>query len=522
MKNRIVYVIAIILIAVSLGITKWKVAMGEKSVDHGQTARLWRINIVMNLIGSGNSARARLTLPEENDRQVIYNEHSENNEMVFYTRVLPSTKNRAGYWKSDLLDGFKSVQYTFSAQLKSKDFFLSTADLIRKNPKAEYPPELVSPQTLEDSKYIQAAAVKPLLKKVLRKEKTTAGASKKIYEYIRSNVVYKSEKGSKDAQATLEKMVADCGGMARLFVAFSRAAGIPSRIAGGLLLDSGMKNITHVWAENYIAGDWIPFDVVNGHVAKLPAHYLQLYRGDVALIRHTGLKDFKYVFIIGDERVPPLDNPWSMYVIPAHFQNLVKSLLLIPIGALIVAFCRIVIGIPTFGTFTPILLALAFREVSLSTGFAALFAVTFVGWSIRKALDGLKILVIPRLAIILTIVVICVLSLMIIGLHSNYPKMLFISLFPIVIMTWMIERFSVLEIEDGTKSAVISTLGSAFVSAVTYFVFSNLWLRKHIFVFPESLLIVIALLLVLGRYTGMRVTELWRFRDFLSKKKINL
>lgn len=522
MKNKFVYVLAFILILISLGLMKWKINVGEQAVDHAQTAHLWRVSIVMNLTGDGREARARLTLPEESDRQVIYNEHSENNEMVFYTRVLPATRNRAGYWKSDLLDGFKSVQYTFSAQLKSKGFFLPQDDLIRKNPKAEYPPDLVPPQTLDESTYIQVEAVRPLLKKIKKKDKTTAGVSRKIYDYILANVEYKSEKGSKDAQATMEKLVADCGGQARLFVALSRAAGIPSRIVGGMLLDSGIKTITHVWAENYIGGQWVPFDTVNKHVAELPAHYLEMYRGDIALIRHTGLKSFKYVFIIGKENVPPLDNPWSLYVIPVHFQNMVKSLLLIPVGALVVAFCRVVIGVPTFGTFTPILLALAFREVSLGAGFAALFSVVFIGWGIRKGLDTLKILVIPRLAIILTMVVICVLSFMVVGLHLNYPKMLFISLFPIVIMTWMIERFSVLEIEDGTKSALITTLGSVAVSGINYYVFSILWLRKHLFIFPETLLIVIALLLILGRYTGMRVTELWRFRDFLKKKKINL
>ena len=40
----------------------------------------------------------------------------------------------------------------------------------------------------------------------------------------------------------------------------------------------------------------------------------------------------------------------------------------------------------------------------------------------------------------------------------------------------------------------------------------DLRVEHFIFVFPESLLLVLALALLLGRYTGYRVTELLRFR----------
>jgi hypothetical protein len=38
-----------------------------------------------------------------------------------------------------------------------------------------------------------------------------------------------------------------------------------------------------------------------------------------------------------------------------------------------------------------------------------------------------------------------------------------------------------------------------------------------VFVFPELLLIVLAANLLLGRYTGYRLTELWRFRTALKQ-----
>ena len=44
---------------------------------------------------------------------------------------------------------------------------------------------------------------------------------------------------------------------------------------------------------------------------------------------------------------------------------------------------------------------------------------------------------------------------------------------------------------------------------------SNRYLEHLIFVFPELLLVILAMTLLLGRYTGYRLTELWRFRAAL-------
>jgi hypothetical protein len=470
----------------------------------------------MNFKGEGARAKVRMTLPNDNPRQTIYNEHFDNDELVFYIRERRLSGNRIGFWHSELLDGSKSINYTFSTQLQDKLYPLPEKEFLPKDPSTLYPAEFQI--WLNPSTYIQSEDknIKRYLGKIIGREKNVTKVVRKFYEFIRGEVKYRSERGSKDAKATLDKLVADCGGQARLFVSLSRAAGIPSRIVGGIVLTGGVKNITHVWAENFIGGQWVPFDVVNGHFAFIPNHYLELYRGDYVLIKHLGVTDFEYFFIIGPERLPPIDNPWSLYVLPVHFQAFIQVLLLIPIGALVIGFLRTVVGVPTFGTFAPILLSLAFREISLTVGLICVTLVISMGWVLRKALDYLKILVIPRLSIIVTMVVLFVLVLMIAGYHIGEQQILYISLFPMVIMTWMIERFSVLQIEDGTKAAFQYALGTVFAAGVAYYVMQMQTLRAYLFAFPELLLVIIALLLVLGRYTGIRISEIWRFRAFLK------
>ncbi len=511
--NRKVYLIALALILLSAAAITAKVIYGGHTVGQDLGRHLWRVNITMNMLGEGTRAKVRLTLPKDNNRQTIYNEHFENDELVFYIREREITGNRVGFWRAEILDGARSVQYTFSAQLKSMAYALPADLELPANPLTGYPPELHT--WLDPSKFIQSqdASVVKLLKRIVGKKKKAEVALHHIYDFVRGEVAYRSEKGSKDAKATLDKLTADCGGQARLFSALSRAAGIPSRIVGGLIMTIGAKSTTHVWVENYIGDRWIPFDVVNDHFAFLPMNYLEIYRGDYFLFKHLGLKKFDYFFVIGLERMPPVDHPWSLYVLPVHFQSFIQVLLLIPVGALVVALFRTVVGISTFGTFAPVLLALAFREISLGYGLGLLTVIIFFGWILRSILDRLKILVIPRLSIVVTMVVIFVVVLMVVAFHLGEQKILYVSLFPMVIITWLIERFSVIQIEDGTKAALGSALGTVIVSIAAYGLMKLHTLRAYLFAFPELLLAIMAALLLLGRYTGIRATELWRFRE---------
>jgi cellulose synthase/poly-beta-1,6-N-acetylglucosamine synthase-like glycosyltransferase len=92
-----------------------------------------------------------------------------------------------------------------------------------------------------------------------------------------------------------------------------------------------------------------------------------------------------------------------------------------------------------------------------------------------------------------------------------------VALFPMVIMTMTIERMSIVWEERGRNEALRQGLGSLFVAAVAYLVMTIKLVEHLVFVFPELLLVLLAFTLLLGRYTGYRLTELWRFRTLAEK-----
>ncbi|MDP3980120.1 MAG: 7TM domain-containing protein, partial [Chlamydiota bacterium] len=505
-----------LLTILALGLMTLRILSGTHTQRTEYNEFHWKVSTIMDIAGKGSYAKIRLTLPTDNPRQTIYNEKVEEDDLDFYIRERDITGNKIAFWRTELLDGTKKIKYEFFTQTKSKTYKTDKPQRLAKNPSTFYPAELHP--WLKSSKYIQSkdATIKNHTFKIIGKEKRIPFVIMMLYNYIRSNIAYVHENIDRSAKDTLKTLASDCTGHARLLCAMCRAAGIPSRLVGGIILSPGKKKITHVWVENYIGKQWIPFDVVNNHFAFLPENYLEIYRGDYSLIKHIGLSDFSYQFVIERKRIPPIDQTWSLYALPMHFHKIIRVLLLIPIGALIVVLLRVVIGVETFGTFSPILLAFAFREVSLWIGLLYVSIIVICGWFIRLLLEKLKILIIPLLSVLVTLVVIFIIAIMIVSFNLGLWKHLYISLFPIVIITWLIERFSVSQIEDGTATAFKTIGGTIIVSMIAFYCMKINFLKDTLFTFPELLLLVIAVQLLLGRYTGIRLFEYWRFRKLLK------
>jgi hypothetical protein len=86
-----------------------------------------------------------------------------------------------------------------------------------------------------------------------------------------------------------------------------------------------------------------------------------------------------------------------------------------------------------------------------------------------------------------------------------------------VILAMTIERMSLVWEELGPMEALQQGFGSLLVAVLGYLTMSSKFLGHLVFVFPELLLVVLAATLLLGRYTGYRLTELWRFRAALRE-----
>ncbi|MEM6403216.1 MAG: 7TM domain-containing protein, partial [Cyanobacteria bacterium P01_D01_bin.116] len=88
-----------------------------------------------------------------------------------------------------------------------------------------------------------------------------------------------------------------------------------------------------------------------------------------------------------------------------------------------------------------------------------------------------------------------------------------ISLFPIVILSMLIERAALSWEESGAKETIVAGLGTVFIAVIGYLCVINPYVQHLAFNFPELLLLVLGINILVGRYNGYKLTEYFRFKS---------
>lgn len=203
---------------------------------------------------------------------------------------------------------------------------------------------------------------------------------------------------------------------------------------------------------------------------------------------------------------------FSLLQLPVSVQDTYKVLLTVPIGAFVILLLRNFVGLATFGTFMPVLIALAFRETHVLWGVTLFSVIVSFGLLVRFYLDQLRLLLVPRLAAILTVVILSMIMISIFSQHLGLASGLSVALFPMVILTMTIERMCITWDERGPWDAILSGAGSLLAATLAYFAMNNKRIEYLLFAFPELLLVLLAIILLFGQYRGYRLFELIRFK----------
>jgi hypothetical protein len=332
--------------------------------------------------------------------------------------------------------------------------------------------------------------------------------------------------GPDDALIALANRGGSERGKAALAVTLLRAAGLPARPVVGIELRGGATPRETVWAEAWAGGNWIPLSPTGAFFATRPATLVALRAGSFATVEANGAEAVSWRFDSLREHlrseelaammVPPNRGlrAVSLYRLPVPTQSALRLLLVLPLGALVTAIFRNLVGVPTFGTFLPVLVAFALRDLPLHVGLAMVAAVIGVGVFGRLALERLRLLLVPRLSILLCLVVLGVAVFALFGRRFESQDLMTGVLFPIVILTMMIERFSIAIAEEGMRTALVRAGYTVLVTVAVYPVLRDPTAEYWMFSFPELVFTIMGLLVWIGGYTGYRLFDLIRFRSF--------
>ncbi|MEA2007350.1 MAG: 7TM domain-containing protein [Patescibacteria group bacterium] len=203
----------------------------------------------------------------------------------------------------------------------------------------------------------------------------------------------------------------------------------------------------------------------------------------------------------------------------------VTLILMLPIVVTIIAFFRQIVGIKAFGIYTPTLVTFAFFGIGIDAdsflkgmkyGISIFVTVIAIGTLTRIILKRLRLLYLPRVAIVITIVSFSTLMILILGGALQRTGLASVSIFPILIMVALVEKFVSTQIEKGARTAVILSVETLIISLVCYTVVSWRELVGFVQQYPWIILIILLINFALGKWTGLRISEYIRFKHVIK------
>lgn len=521
--NRPALCTGLALVVLGVALFLWKAVVLDMPVLLASSEGLWRVEIEIDARGTGQRGSVRLALPSSDALQAIFDDRALDDDLSFSERE--EDGQRVGVW-SGAFHGIQQVTHGFRVQFAPRAAARSGRLLPEpQDPATSFEPEISAAWGGQTPVY---PVKDPRLADALETlgvfhQPDLPGRARTLFGFV-TDEVQTLARGSEDALLTLARREGGALGKVRLLISLLRAAGIPARPARGLLLSRDQQPVETTWVQARLGAGWVAMAPVEGWYEAAPPGLLWIASGETPLVRTTGLEGSGYRWrslreeLSSDELAALMSPPSpllaaiSLYRLPLDTQGALRLLLLFPLGALLTALLRNIVGLHTFGTFLPILVAFSLRGTGLEFGLTMFSIVVGVGYVGRLLLERLRLLMVPRVCIELCLVILLITGLSLTGRGLGERELLSGVLFPIVIMSMLIERFAIAASEQGHRAALARLGWTALASVLAYPIFRGGWWEQLMFGYPELVLCIMGLLVWIGSYTGFRAVELVRFR----------
>ena len=503
-------ILAFITIAAGLSIFLIKTAYLGYPVAPGVKSTLWDFEIFLEFTGQDEPARLEVFIPANNPDRALAEEEFYNGPFGLSLSTDDATGNRKAVWTYRYPSNKKVLRY--SAQTLGETSATPLPQAFR-----ETKPEVIPFEADAVKRQAFIVWTGELRRQSADDASFAALALKKLFAPTTEN------DGLADEIAVLSKDLPSS--IARLELARQtlQSQSIPARIANGVYLtDDTRRAETRSWLEYHLGDEDFRY-FPDGE----PRRFFTIWHGPAPLVATTGVGELDTQIALQSTSnaaealagkagggMEFISTYFTFNKMPLTTQLVYKILVTIPVGIALLVFLRVFVGIQTLGTFMPVLIGIAFRETALFNGVLLFTMLIALGLALRFYLESLQLLLVPRLAVVIIFVVMAMAGITILLTGANQAIGLSISLFPIVILTMTIERMSIVWEEDSASEAIKQGAGSIAVAGLTYLAMTNSHVEYLMYNFPELLLVLMGICVLMGRYTGLRLTELWRFREF--------
>lgn len=196
----------------------------------------------------------------------------------------------------------------------------------------------------------------------------------------------------------------------------------------------------------------------------------------------------------------------------AHGRAPVRHLLMVPVGVLAIISARVLVGLETFGLLGPLLLGFAFSRVGPLLGLGLFGGLLVMVTPLRLLLERVPLLSVSRTGVL---VMLCAAALLVVtsAVRDHAPALAAADLgLPVVAMASMIDRFVTAQMDQSPGEALKLSVYTLVTATLVSFLVGSAWLADQLIARPDVVWFCVPAGLVVGRYGGLRLLELARFR----------
>lgn len=196
--------------------------------------------------------------------------------------------------------------------------------------------------------------------------------------------------------------------------------------------------------------------------------------------------------------------------------NTIILIFLIPVLATLVTFVRVIIGLPSLEMLVPIVLAFAFVAVGITIGLIILSAVILASFVSRTLLRRVPIMYFPKRSLSHLFLAIFVFAALTIAIILDFEAIKTLSIFPILILTLLGDSIVSVQLKKTVFETVLITSVTLGLALIGYMLATSVSVRDALILWPELILLTVPINFMLGRYFGLRLSEVFRFRTLES------
>lgn len=195
--------------------------------------------------------------------------------------------------------------------------------------------------------------------------------------------------------------------------------------------------------------------------------------------------------------------------------SVVLAVLFLPVIVTIVTFLRLVIGFSSLGARMPIIFSYTFLVLGLQIGVSVIVLLALISYLFRRALFRSHLLHTAKVGILTSILGVVLLFVIGAVMYLGWGTFDFADVLMLILLAAMIDRVAGIEGEKGWWSTIRVFIETMIIAGSSYGIVSWDSLQILLLSHPEVLLLFIAANVFMGRFTGLRLLEYFRFREVL-------